>query len=276
MQLKNKVAIITGSGRGLGQAMAWGMAKEGAKIIVSDVNKDNGKSTVEEIKKSGLIAEFIYCDVRNKKDVSFLITETVKIFGRVDILINNAGLAKIGPIDEISEEDWDICIAADLKGTFLCTQEAVKIMKKQNSGCIINISSLMGLNGMPERGPYGAARAAIINLTQTCAAELGRWNIRVNCIAPGFTWTKGLQTYIDAGIFIPVEVESRTPLGRLGQPEDIVNAALFFASDKSSFVTGVTIPVDGGWCADGGRGMPRPSDNPNRKPLEPGLKGHGL
>jgi 3-oxoacyl-[acyl-carrier protein] reductase len=261
MQLKDRVAIITGSAQGLGEAMALAMAQEGAKIIITDINSEKGKATTEEFKKSGYIAEFIYCDVRIKKDVEFLTSEAVRIFNRIDILVNNAGLAKIGAIDVISEEDWDICIAVDVKGTFLCTQEVVKIMKKQNSGCIINISSIMGLQGMPERASYGVARAGIVNLTSLLAAELGRWNIRVNCIAPGFTWTQKLQEYISQGIFIPKEVESRLPLGRLGQPQDIANTALFLVSDKSNYITGVTIPVDGGWLADGGRGMPRPSDN---------------
>lgn len=261
MQLKDKTAIITGSGQGLGMAMAWGMAQEGAKIIITDINSKKGKAIAEELKKSGYFAEFIYCDVQKKKDVEFLISETIRIFNRIDILVNNAGLAKIGPIDAMSEEDWDICMGVDVKGVFLCTQEAVKEMKKQNNGCIINISSIHGLAGMPERGPFSVAKAGIINLTATLAAELGRWNIRVNCIAPGFTRTKGFDEQVAKGTVNPKELESRLPLGRLGQPEEIADAAIFLASDKSRYITGVTIPVDGGWLADGGRGMLRPSDN---------------
>ncbi|MCL4417191.1 MAG: SDR family oxidoreductase [Actinobacteria bacterium] len=213
------------------------------------------------MKNSGYFAEFIYCDVRQKKDVEFLVSESVRIFKRIDILINNAGLAKIGPIDTISEEDWDICIGVDVKGVFLCTQEAVKEMKKQNNGCIINISSIHGLAGMPERGPYSVAKAGVVNLTATLAAELGRWNIRVNCIAPGFNRTQGFIDQVAKGTVNVKELESRLPLGRIGQPEDIADAAIFLASDKSSYITGVTIPVDGGWLADGGRGMLRPSDH---------------
>lgn len=261
MQLQDKVAVITGSGQGLGMAMAFGMAQEGAKIIITDINIDKGKSTVNKLKDSGYFAEFIFCDVRQKKDVCFLFNETIRIFKKVDILVNNAGLAKIGPIDEMSEEDWDACIGVDVKGVFLCTQEAVKVMKKQNSGCIINISSIHGLAGMPERGPYSVAKAGIVNFTSTLAAELGRWNIRVNCIAPGFTRTEGFNEQVSRGTVNPAELESRLPLGRIGQPEDISNAAVFLVSDKSKYITGVTLPVDGGWLADGGRGMARPSDS---------------
>jgi 3-oxoacyl-[acyl-carrier protein] reductase len=158
----------------------------------------------------------------------------------------------------------DICIGVNIKGVFLCTQAAVKIMKSQNSGCIINISSIHGLQGMPERGPYAVSKAGIINLTSALAAELGRWNIRVNCIAPGFTGTPGFYEMVAKGIVKLDELESRLPLGRIGLPEDIADAAVFLASDKSKYITGVTIPVDGGWLADGGRGMARPSDNQNR------------
>ena len=260
MLLKDKVAIITGSGQGLGMAMAWGMAQEGAKIIISDINSVSGKSTTEELKKSGYSAEFVYCDVRQKKDVEFLVSESVRIYNRIDVLINNAGLARIGPIDTISEEDWDICIGVDVKGVFLCTQEVVKVMKKQNNGCIINISSIHGLAGMPERGPYTVAKSGIVMLTATLAAELGRWNIRVNCIAPGFTRTKGFDEQVVKGTVNVKDLESRLPLGRIGQPEEIADAAVFLVSDKSKYITGVTIPVDGGWLADGGRGMTRPSE----------------
>lgn len=260
MQLKDKVAVITGSGQGLGMAMAFGMAQEGANIIITDININSGIATVKELKDSGHKAEFVFCDVRKKKDVDFLFDETIRIFKKVDILVNNAGLAKIGPIDEMSEEDWDACIDIDVKGVFLCTQEAVKLMKKQNSGCILNISSIHGLAGMPERGPYSVAKAGIVNFTKTLAAELGKWNIRVNCIAPGFTRTKGFDEQVSKGTVNPSELESRLPLGRIGQPQDISNAAIFLVSDKSQYITGVTLPVDGGWLADGGRGMARPSD----------------
>jgi 3-oxoacyl-[acyl-carrier protein] reductase len=261
MLLENKIAIITGGGQGLGMAMAWGMAKEGAKIVIADINAENGNATVKDLKKSGHTAEFIYCNVLKNNEVEFLIQESLRIFNRIDILVNNAGLAKIGPIDIISEEDWDICIGIDVKGVFLCTRETVKVMKKQNSGCIINISSIHGLEGMPERGPYSVAKAGIVNLTSTLAAELGRWNIRVNCIAPGFIRTFAFDEQVGKGTVKPEELESRLPLGRIGLPEDIADAAVFLASDKSKFITGVTIPVDGGWLADGGRGMARPSDN---------------
>ena len=260
MELKNKVALITGGGMGLGQETAAGFVKEGAKVIISDFNPERAETASKELKVQGYEVEYIVGDVRIKKDTEDMVKRAVDCFGRLDILVNNAGACSIGPIDEMSEEDWDYCIDVDVKGTFLCTRAAVKIMKSQNEGCIINISSIHGLQGMPERGPYSVAKAGIVNLTKTLAAELGRYNIRVNCVAPGFNLTKGFIETAARGVVNIKELTDKIPLGKIGEPIDVANAVIFLASEKSRYITGVTIPVDGGWLADGGRGMLRPSD----------------
>jgi 3-oxoacyl-[acyl-carrier protein] reductase len=260
MELRDKVALITGSGQGLGKATAELFVREGAKVIISDIIPELAKNTAQELVKSGYQAEYIVGDVRLKKNTEDMAKKAVDCFGRLDILINNAGICNLGPIDEMSEKDWDDCIEVDIKGVFLCTQAAVKIMKKQHEGCIINMSSMHGLQGMPERGPYSVAKAGLVNLTRTLAAELGRDNIRVNCIAPGFIMTDGFKGAAVRGIVNIKELEDRIPLGCIGDPADIANAIVFLVSEKSKYITGITLVVDGGWMADGGRGMLRPSD----------------
>ncbi len=260
LELKNKVALITGSGQGIGKATAIGFVKEGAKVIISDIVPETAKATAEELKKSGFKVEYIVGDVRRKKNAEDMVKKAVDCFGRLDILVNNAGACSLGPIDEMSEKDWNYCIDVDIKGVFLCTQAAVKVMKKQNEGCIINVSSIHGLQGMPERGPYSVAKAGVINLTRTLAAELGRCNIRVNCVAPGFTMTEGFNNAISLGTVNIKELIEKIPLGRLPKPDDIANAIIFLVSEKSKCITGVTIAIDGGWLSDGGRGMLRPSE----------------
>jgi 3-oxoacyl-[acyl-carrier protein] reductase len=260
MELKEKVALITGSGQGLGKMTAECFVKEGAKVIISDVIAERVRIVAEELKQSGYKVEYVVGDVRFKKNADDMVKKAVDSFGRLDILVNNAGICNLGPIDEMSEKDWDDCIEVDIKGVFLCTQAAVKVMKKQNEGCIINMSSIHGLQGMPERGPYSVAKAGVVNLTRTLAAELGRYNIRVNCVAPGFTMTDGFKYMASIGTVNIKELTDRIPLGKIGDPVDIANSIIFLASEKSKYITGVTIPIDGGWLADGGRGMLRPSD----------------
>jgi 3-oxoacyl-[acyl-carrier protein] reductase len=265
MELENKIALITGSGRGIGKGIALGMVKEGAKVIIADINPETAESTTKELKENGYEAEFVVGDICVKKDAEKMVKAAVDNFGRLDILVNNAGVAKIGPIDEMSEEDWDICMDTCSKGVFLCTQAAVKLMKKQNEGSILNITSMHGLQGMIERGPYSVAKAGIINLTRTLAAELGEWNIRVNSVAPGFTWTEQFEYQVSLGTVEPESLKSRIPLGRIGKLEDVANATIFLVSDKASYITGITLPVDGGWLADGGRGISRPTSQKSKK-----------
>lgn len=260
MELKNQVTIITGGGQGIGKTIACSMAREGSRIMIADINLETARSTTKELVDFGYEAQFVIGDVHIKKDVENMFKTVMDKFGRLDILVNNAGYPKVGPIEEISEEEWDNCMDVNIKGMFLCSQAAVKIMKKQKKGCIITISSIHGLIGMPERGPYSASKAGIINLTRTLAAELGKDNIRVNSVAPGYTATEGLEKLAASKIFDKEKVVECTPLHELVNPDDIANAVIFLASKKARSITGVVLPVDGGWLSDGSKGMKRPSD----------------
>jgi 3-oxoacyl-[acyl-carrier protein] reductase len=260
MELEGRAAIITGGGKGIGEAIARCMAKEGAKVMIAEIDTEAAKSTTESLKKAGYAAEYSITDIRIEDDVQSLMNKTVDRFGRIDIMVNNAGLPRVGPIEEMDVEDWDLVLETNGRGLFLCCKHVVRIMKKQNSGVILNLTSMHGLQGMPERGPYSYSKAGIVNITRTLAAELGRYNIRVNAIAPGFTMTKGFEHQVSIGTVNREDLLSRLPLKRFGTVEEMANAIIFLASDKASYITGVTLQVDGGWLADGGRGMLRPSD----------------
>lgn len=264
MELRNQIAIITGGAQGIGKAIAILMAKEGAKVMIADINPETTESTIEELRNSGYEAEFVICDVCKKEGAEYMVKETLNKFGKLDILVNNAGFAKVKPIDEMSEVDWDSCMDIKSKAIFLCTQAAVKVMKQQNKGCIITMTSIAAFIGMPERGPYSFSSAGIVGLTRTLAAELGRNNIRVNAIAAGFTLTQGFERMVSLGVVDKETLVKLTPLHELVKPEDIANAAVFLASEKSRLITGITLPVEGGWLSDGTQGMIRPSEQKPR------------
>lgn len=260
MELVGKIAIVSGGGQGIGAAISRCFAEEGAKVIIAEIDSETAKSATESIRKSGYTAEYVVTDIRKENDVMDLINKTVDGYGKIDIMINNAGIGKVGPIDEMGLDEWDSVLETNGRGIFLCCKHAAKAMKEQKGGAIVNIASIHGLQGMPERGPYSFSKAGIVNLTRSLAAELGRYNIRVNTVAPGFTLTKGFEHQVSIGTVTKEELVSRIPLGRLATVEDMANAVVFLASDRAGYISGVTLPVDGGWLADGGRGMARPSD----------------
>ncbi|MDO8503563.1 MAG: glucose 1-dehydrogenase [bacterium] len=249
--LKDKVAIITGARRGMGRADALVLAKEGAKVVVSDISKEECEKVVEEIKKAGGEAIAVKCDVSSKEDVEKMVGEAVKKWGRVDILVNNAGVAEFRPFLEMTEADWDKTININLKGCFLCAQAAAREMAKQKSGVIVNIASIaMGQQGvgMPGIVHYCASKGGIAAMTEALATELAPYNIRVNAIAPGVIDTPMVQ---EAGMDQKAieGMLTRVPLRRMGKAEEIANAVKFLAGDDSSYVTGATLVVDGGWLA---------------------------
>jgi len=242
MRLKNKIALITGGANGIGLATTERFAKEGAKIILWDVS-DNGYDVTERLKKEGTEALFTKVSVSNQGEVQKAIAEAHKHFGRVDILINNAGITKDRTLLKMSKEEWDDVMAVNLTGVFNCTQAVAPIMKEQNYGRIVSASSNVAIRGNFGQTNYVATKSAIIGMTKVWAMELGRYNITVNCIAPGFITTAMTD-------LMPEEVRKQSiptiPLGKWGVPDDIANGYLYLASDEASFVSGICLTIDGG------------------------------
>jgi NAD(P)-dependent dehydrogenase (short-subunit alcohol dehydrogenase family) len=247
MRLKDKVAIVTGSGKGIGESIALRFAAEGAKLIVNDVVEADASRTVETIKGKGRQAVAVIGSVASRQVAQKMVDTAVKEFGTVDILVNNAGIIRDAMLHKMTDEQWDQVIEVNLKGVFLCTQCAVQVMREKKYGKIINISS-SSWRGNPGQLNYSATKAGVIGMTKTAAKELGPKGINVNVIAPALIWTDMTKS-------MPKELLQRVeqmlpfimPLNRWGQTEDIANLALFLASDESSFITGQLIHCDGGF-----------------------------
>jgi 3-oxoacyl-[acyl-carrier protein] reductase len=241
--LDKKVAIVTGAAQGIGAAIAERFAEEGAQIALVDINLDKAQQTAATVRDKGATAEAFGVDVSNTSGVKQSVTEIVRRFGRVDALVNNAGVTRDGLLMTMSEQDWDLVIAVNLKSVFNFTKAVSRQMIKQKAGSIINISSVVGLMGNPGQINYSASKAGVIGATKSSAKELAARNIRVNAVAPGYIQTamtdklddKARQALVD---YIPAK--------QLGQTRDVANAALFLASDLSTYVTGEVLRVDGG------------------------------
>jgi len=246
MKLKNKVAIVTGSRRGIGKSIALELAKEGAKVVISDVDLKGCQTVCDEIKKIGSDAIAVKCDVSKKRDVDAIVKKTIQKFKRIDILVNNAGVFLTKPFVQMTEKDWDFVLDINLKGVFLCTNAVAKQMIKQESGKIISIASIAGKVGFMNASAYCASKAGIVNLTRELAMELSPYNINVNAVAPGVIVTKMTDDMLKDKKTKEVLL-ANTPLGRFGQPEEIGKAVVFLASDNSNFITGHTLVMDGGW-----------------------------
>lgn len=238
--LKDKVAIITGSARGIGRSIAEKFLSAGCKVVISDVNQELCAATAQEL---GEKAISIPCNVTVKTDVENLIKETKEKLGSVDILINNAGITKDGLFIRMKEEDWDLVLNINLKGAFLCSQAAAMVMMKQRSGKIISIASVSGLFGNAGQANYAASKAGIVALSKVMARELASRNVNVNAIAPGFIRTDMTDKLSDE---IKENINKQIPLGKMGEVDDIAQTALFLASDRSRYITGQTIAVCGG------------------------------
>lgn len=246
MNLKNKVAIVTGSRRGIGKAIALALAKAGANVVVSDINIDDCNKVVEEIKDINGNALAVKADVSNPEDVSKMINLTTEKFGKVDILVNNAGIYMQKSLTDVTEQDFDRILDINLKGVFLCSKAAVPEMIKQGKGKIINIASIAGQVGFANSSAYCASKGGIINMTRELALELGQYKINVNAIGPGVIETPMTKDLLEDKA-TKETLLANIPLNRIGKPEDIANAALFLASDNSDYITGITLFVDGGW-----------------------------
>jgi 3-oxoacyl-[acyl-carrier protein] reductase len=243
MELKDKVAIITGSARGIGKAIANKLAQNGATVVICDLKMDDVQPTVDEFNSAGMNAIGLTVNVTDMKSVEALFDEVISKLGKIDILVNNAGITRDALIVRMNEADWDSVLTVNLKGTFNCTKCAAKIMMKQRSGKIVNIASIMGIIGNVGQANYSASKAGVIALTKTTARELGRRGVNVNAVAPGFIATKMTEALPDAQ---KEKILEAVPLGCEGYPEDVANAVAFLVSDSARYITGHVIQVDGG------------------------------
>ena len=241
--LSEKVAIVTGASRGIGRCIALALAAQGAKVVASARNAEALDNLVEEIMGQGGEATAVVGDVAVDTDASRLIDQAVAKYGQVDILVNNAGITRDGLLLRMKNEDWDAVLDTNLKGAFLCIRAAAKIMSKQRSGRIINISSVVGEMGNAGQANYCASKAGLLGLTKSVARELARRNVTVNAITPGFIVTDMTDDMTDKAREAMTE---QIPLGRLGEVDDIANAVIFLASDQSCYITGQVLGVNGG------------------------------
>lgn len=242
--LKNKIALITGAGRGIGRAIAIALAKEGAEVVINyNGSEERAKEVKQTIEENGGKASIYKCNVSDFTACEAMIKDIVKEYGYLDILVNNAGITKDGLIMKMKEEDFDSVLNVNLKGTFNTIRHSARQMLKQRSGKIINISSVSGILGNVGQANYAASKAGVIGLTKTMARELGSRGITVNAIAPGFVDTEMTEVLSEE---IRENACKQIILGRFGKPEDIANTAVFLASDKADYITGQVISVDGG------------------------------
>jgi NAD(P)-dependent dehydrogenase (short-subunit alcohol dehydrogenase family) len=253
MKIENKVALITGAGSGIGKEAALLFAQEGARVAVADLDQASAESVTQEIEQGGGKAHPIQADVSLAKDCQAMVSEAAEIFGGLDILFNNAGIPMPKPLDALSEEDWDQTMAINLKSVFLCTKFAVPKMIDRGGGAIVNTSSMVASIGSRGQSAYCVSKAGVVSFTQCMALELSAANIRVNCICPGFTDTPMLRNFLakwfpdkEERSKVIEDTEAKSLLNRYGTPQEMAKAALFFASEDASFITGQALMVDGG------------------------------
>ena len=252
MKLKDKVAVVTGAGSGIGKGIATVFFREGAKVVVADWDEQAGKKTAEEIRRSGGDAFFVKCDVSNEEQVKAMIQVTIAKYGRINVLVNNAGIGVYKTVLDTTSEEWDRCLAVDLKGVFLCSKYAIPHIKAAGGGAIVNIASVHSYQNVGGTAPYAASKGGVVALTRVMAIDYGRDKIRVNAVCPGW-----IDTPLTQGIFADSpdpekarrDVERRQILGRLGTPEEVGEAAAFLASDEASYITGASLMVDNGMTA---------------------------
>lgn len=251
MRLTDKVAIVTGAGRGIGEAITNRLCTEGAKVVVSDIDFPAAQNVCTRLNNEGHKTLPLKANVGNKVEVDEMVNATLKAFGRVDILVNNAGMSVVGASEDLEESRWRTGMDVMLNGVFFCSQAAGKVMIQQKSGRIINIASINGILGFPERACYCAAKAGVMALTKVLGCEWSHYNINVNAIAPGYVETDLVKDLAMKGTLDVSELASRTPSGRMAKSSEIADTMVFLASEESKYIQGQTIVVDGGWTAYG-------------------------
>ena len=243
MELQNKVALVTGGAQGIGKTISEELVRNGAHVVLGDVNLEGAEATAEAINNSGGSASAVKIDVSNPAEVKQVFDSILKDKKPVDILVNNAGIPRDGLMIRMKESDWDLVLDINLKGSFLCGQQAAKQMMKQKSGAIVNIASIVGVMGNFGQANYSASKAGVIGLTKTMAREVASRGIRVNAVAPGFIDTEMTRVLDDS---VRQALIEQVPLAKLGLPEDVARCVAFLVSDKSSYITGQVINVNGG------------------------------
>jgi 3-oxoacyl-[acyl-carrier protein] reductase len=243
MNLGGKVALVTGASRGIGKAVALKLAQAGADLIVTATSLERAEKTADEISALGRKALAVKVDVSNASDVEALFVKASEVFGRLDFLVNNAGITRDGLLMRMKDADWDAVLDTNLKGAFVCTREAIKLMGKAKGGSIVNISSVVGEMGNAGQSNYCASKAGLIGFTKAVAREYARRNITVNAITPGFIETD-MTDVLSASV--KEDLLKQIPVGRFGKPEDIANAVLFLVSEMGSYITGHVLSVNGG------------------------------
>jgi len=243
LDLRGKVAIVTGAARGIGKSIAMKLALAGANVVIADVEEEMAKSAAKEISQKGSDTISVMVNVSSLSSVEEMVKKTLDKFGRIDILVNNAGVTRDALVMRMKEEDWDLVLDVNLKGAFNCIKVVSPIMVKQRSGKIVNIASIVGISGNAGQANYSASKGGLIALTKTCAKELASRQINVNAVAPGFIETSMTER-------LPAEVKERLssqiPFGKIGKPEDVASAVLFLVSEEAAYITGEVVKVDGG------------------------------
>jgi len=252
MRLKDKVSLVTGASRGIGKSIALALAGEGSAVALNcSTSLEAAGEVAEVIRGLGRSAIVIRADVAIKSDVDAMFKKVVDEFGKIDILVNNAGMSVVGASEELEENRWRRGIDVMLTGVFFCSQAGGKEMIKQGSGKIINIASVNGIVAFPERVCYSCAKAGVIQLTKVLGCEWARYNINVNAVAAGYVKTHLVEDLVEKGMLDIEEISTRTPIGRLAEPEEIAAAVIFLASEESKYMAGQTLVIDGGWTAYG-------------------------